>query len=257
MKNVIFGLIAAAILVVGGFGAARLFWKRQPQTKLVNVVEATKSVSAEAQAESFAATEKSVEFLSRGDEIIVIPLTSDAVNEAQGKTVRHRFSKTRKAFDKDLRETKTKIRRDLENLKAEVAEKPFKRSDLLGTMRLVSEEKPKHTEDKFLVVILTDFIQDTPEMNFNTNPALANVEAATKLAAQMVKGRENSFRNARVFLGQMRSNDLKKLDSFRREAIRTFWLEFFRLAGASEIVWATDGVGGLEEFLRQNGGVGK
>lgn len=257
------GLIATTILVAVGFGATRLFggkdplieiWKHQPQTKLVEVVEATKSVLPDAQAESFVAVEKSADFLGRGDEIVVIPLTSDAVNEAQGKTVRHRFSTTRKAFDKDLRETKKKIHDDLEKLKAEIAEKPFKRTDLFGTMWLLAEEKTKFAEDKFLVAVLTDFIQDTPEMNFNNNPALAKVEAAKTLAAQMVKGKENSFQNAKVFLGQMRSEDLKKLDSNRREAIRAFWLEFFRLAGASETVWATDGVGGLEEFLRQNGG---
>lgn len=254
MKNILIGLIAVAILVAVGFGANRLFWKHQPQTKFVGVVEATKSVLADTQAESVGAMEKGAEFLGRGDEIVVIPLTSDAVNEAQGKTVRQRFSTTRKAFDKDLRETKKKIRDELEKLRAEIAEKPFKHSDLLGTMRLLAEEKPKFAEDKFLVVVLTDFIQDTPEMNFNTNPALAKVETAKTLVAQIVKGKENSFQNAKVFLGQMRSEDLKKLDTNRREAIRAFWLEFFRLAGASETIWATDGIGGLEEFLRQNGG---
>lgn len=257
MKMTMIGLIGLMILAVAGFGAARLFWKNKPETKLVEVVEATKSVLPDAQAESFAATEKSAESLGRGDEIVVIPLTSDAANEAQGKTVRHRFGTTRKAFDKDLRETKQKIRDDLENLRTEVAEKPFKRTDLFGTIRLAAEEKPKRAEDKFIVAILTDFIEDTPEMNFNTNPALANIEAAQKLAAQMVKGRENSFQNAKIFLGQMRSEDLKKLSTARREAIRAFWLEFFRLSGAGEIVWATDGTGGLEEFLRQNGGGGK
>lgn len=252
------GLIATAIfLAAGGFGAARLFWKHQPQIKLVNVTEATKSVLPETQAESFDAIEKTADFLGRGDEIVVIPLTSDAVNEAQGKTVRHRFSRTRKAFDKDLSETKTKIRKDLETLRTEVAEKPFNHTDLFGKMNLVAEEKPKNSEDKFLVVVLTDFIQDTPAMNFNKNLALANAESAKKLAAEVAKNKENAFQNAKVFLGQMRSEDLKKLPADRREAIRAFWLEFFRLSGASEAVWATDGIGGLEEFLRQNGGAGK
>lgn len=52
-----------------------------------------------------------------------------------------------------------------------------------------------------------------------------------------------------VFLGGIQSNDLKKLGTERRQAIRAFWIEYFRAGGAVDVIFATDGPGQIAEFM--------
>jgi len=253
MKTILILFLASAVVVAAGIAGVKWlppFWKDEPHTKFVFVVEATKSVTTEARNEAFAATEKGAEVLKRGDSLTVIPLTGDAATEAGGKVFRQHMPTERKAFENDLKEAKKRVRAGLEEMRNETAEKPFVRTDLFGSLKIAAEERKKEDE-RFALAILSDMIQDTPEMNFMTNPQLANEDSARKLALSLMKGKETMWSGARVFLGQLRSEDLKKLDPKRREAIRAFWLEFFKAGGAVEVIWATDGAGQLEDFLRR------
>lgn len=256
MKNILIGILMIGIVAAAVVVGLKWIVEPKPHSKWVVIVEATKSVKPEAQAEAIDATEKSADVMQRGDEMVVIPLTGDAATEAPGKVLRFRMSEKREAFDADLKKTKKQIHEGLERLKNETAAKPFMRSDLLGTVRIAAEEKPKGVKDKFTLTILSDFVNDTHEISFMTSPHLANEESAKKLAVSLMKGKEKMWSGARIFLGQLRSNDLKKLNNERREAIRAFWMEFFKAGGAAEVVWATDGAGQLEDFLRreQKGG---
>lgn len=251
MKKILFALLLIGVVAAGVKWLPEMV-KPAPQAAFVFVVEATKSVTTEARDEAFAAVERNADVLQRGDGVAVIPLTGDAATEAPGKVFRHRIRTERKAFDADLREAKKTIHEGLERLKNETAAKPFLRTDLLGTLRLAAEEKPKSGEDKFTLVVLSDMIQDTTELDFKTHPQLANEAAAKKLAISLLKNKADVWSGMRIFLGQLRSEDLKRLGPERREAIRAFWLEFFRAGGAAEVVWATDGAGQLDGFLRRD-----
>jgi hypothetical protein len=169
-KLLIIGTIAVAILA--GTKLLQQTLKPAPQTKSVFVVEATKSVAVDARDEAFTATEKATDFLNRGDEMVVIPLTADAATEAPGRVLRFRISTQRKAFDADIKEVKEQVHKELEGLKAETCTTAFVRTDLFGTLKMAIEEKPQGKEDGFTVVILSDMIQDTSEINFITDPRL-------------------------------------------------------------------------------------
>lgn len=253
MKNLLI-----LLLLAGAGGAAWKMWPPPPEVrheKTVWALDLTASIEKGALADEFAAAERGPDFLSRGDELVVVPVTSDAVTEAPGKILRFLVPTKRKAFDSDLRAMKKQVRAGLEAMRDESAAKPFGRTDLLGTFfKLAAEEAPKGGGVDFRVVALGDMIQDTAELNFTADPRLANEASARKLAASLMNGRENLWAGARVFLGLLRSEDLRRLAPARREAVRAFWLEFFGRGGAAEVVWATDGAGRLDEFLRRRGG---
>lgn len=244
---VLVGLVAAGVAIVWlvGIGPAH-------HTKNVFIVEATKSVPEDARAEAHTAIGHGVGDLKRGDDLVVVPLTGDAATEASGKVLRFRISTKRKAYDADLRETRAKIQTALDEMRGAAAAKPFLHTDLLGSLRLAAEEKPNGANgEEFTLAVLSDMIQDTTDINFMTHPALANEASARKFADGLMAKHQTMWTGARIFLGQLRSDDLKKLKPGRREAIRAFWLEYFRAGGAAEVVWATDGVGELADFLRR------
>lgn len=250
MNTKFFSLFAS--LTLGG--AVIWFVVNRPpahHAKNVVVLEATDSVPADARGEIYAAVEANVGYLKRGDELILVPLTSDAATEAAGRVLRLRVSDKRKAYDADLKQTRASLMTMLDQMRDESVTKPYLRTDLLGTVRLAAEErKPNDPKEAFTLILLSDLINDTPQLSFMTSPLLANETSARKFADQLMIGHEKSWTGARVFLGQLRSNDLKRVNPQRREAIRAFWVEYFHAGGAAEVVFATDGVGQLSDFIR-------
>jgi hypothetical protein len=221
------------------------------------LVEETKSVTSDVRKQAHDVVEASVTFLQRGDELVVVPLTGDAAIEAPGKILRVRLSEKRTAYDGDRKKAQTKTRDMLNQMRDEAEVRPFVHTDLLGSLNLLIEEKKAGDlkGEVFTLVVLSDMIQDTPGVNFMTNPALANEEAARKFAGKLLAGNAGMMAGAHVFLGQLRSEDLKRVSMERREAIRSFWIEYFRLAGATDVVFARDGVGQLADFMRRVKGI--
>jgi hypothetical protein len=252
MKNILLTLVGLGIIG----GAVVWFVMVRPtraHAKNTFLVEETKSVTTEVRTEAHDVVETSVTLLQRGDELVVVPLTGDAAVEAPGKILRVRLSEKRTAYDGDLKKARTKTRDMLNQMRDEAEVRPYTHTDLLGSMNLLIEEKKAGDlkGEVFTLVVLSDMIQDTPNISFMTNPALANDEAARKLAGKLVAGNAGTLAGAHVFLGQLRSEDLKSASMQRREAIRSFWIEYFRLAGATDVVFARDGVGQLVDFMRR------
>src|SRR5579883_3330603 len=115
MKKILIPFLAIALAAA----AWKLLPPKRPHTEDVFVFDMTASIEAAARKEEFAAAERTTDLLQRGDELTLIPLTSDAVTETPGKILRFRVSEERKAFDADLKETKTQIRKGLEDLQRE------------------------------------------------------------------------------------------------------------------------------------------
>lgn len=243
------------ILIIMGLvlaGGAVCFVIVRPASRPVEyafVIDESKSVPDDARAEAHTSVEQNVDYLHRGDSLVVIPLTGDAATQTPGKVQRFRLSAERKAYDVDLKQARSKVREMLDKSREESLAHPYMRTDVLGTLRLAEEEKG--TSESFVLAILSDMIQDTTTMNFMTHPALARTESARKLADQLMAGHEKVWAGAHIFLGQLRSEDLGRTQPERREAIRAFWLEYFRAGGATDVVFATDGVGQLEGFMRR------
>ena len=245
VKSLLFGTFA--LILIGSVIWCVIVWPATPHSKHVFVIDESKSVPDDARADAHTAVERNVSHLKRGDEIVLIPLTGDAAIEAPGKVQRVRISNKRTAYDTDLKKANANVRTILEKLREESAAHPYLRTDLLGSISLAAEER--RAGETFTLAIISDMINDTPRLNFMTHPALAQDESARKLAVELMVGHQKLWEGARIFLGQLRSNDLKKLRSERREAIRAFWLQFFRAGGATEVTFATDGPGQLADFM--------
>jgi hypothetical protein len=86
---------------------------------------------------------------------------------------------------------------------------------------------------------------------------LAREDTARKFADELMKVVKKEWEGARIFLGQLRSNDLKKLGVERQEAIRAFWTQLFRAGGAAEVMFAHRWPRGISQIYELGSLVGK
>lgn len=190
--------------------------------------------------------------LKRGDSVIVIPITGDTLTESQGKVLRIHLSETRQVYDADLKTLGDQVRDKLRTMQTEVVANPFMHSDILGAADLAAEELAGEQGNvRRVIVVLSDFIQDDSQANFNTSPDLANDGTATDFARKLAAQHTAKFAGATVYLGMLRSKDLKKMPNARRSAVQTFWREYFKLESAQSVSFAIDGPGRVPTILEQ------
>lgn len=233
-------------------------WKRQTVT-IVCIVDLTGSVEAEAKASVFVALKEMFKKLRRGDTLIIIPLTGDALTQTQGKVLRFSLSEKREVYDEDLDRLAEEAKNKLEALEAEAKANAYKQTDIFGSLEIAQEilnsDKTLHkdAEHRRILILFSDMLQDDAQCVFMRDTRFANEESAQKYAAQKTLGKENAWRNTRIYMGIIRSTDLAKINHQRREAVRTFWMDFFKQGNAENVVTATDGTGQLEQFLKESG----
>ena len=227
--------------------------KPEPERlRLACVVDLTASVESEAMKEAFEALRAVIANLGRGDSISIIPVTGDALTDAQGRILRFSVSDERKPYDEDLLQLADEAESKLHVMQSEAAQHPYGKSDFLGAIEVAREELSTSRENsRSAIIILGDLIQDDALYNFKREPRLASEQQGAALARKITESREVSLNGARVFLGLLRSLDLKGLPQARRASIHSFWVEYFRLRGASQVDWATDGPGHLAGFVKQ------
>ncbi|HKQ08183.1 MAG TPA: hypothetical protein VJ464_23865 [Blastocatellia bacterium] len=219
---------------------------------LVCVIDLTRRIEAESQREAFDAIQAALKKLRRGDTVAIIPITGDALTDAQGRVIRLQLNDRREAYDEDLRRFAEEVADRLQHLRDEVANNPYNRSDVLGAVRLAGEEmantKPAACR---ALVLLSDFLQDDAQYNFRRDARLANDETAAKFADSVARNQPQVWQQSTVFLGFLRSVDLKGLPQTRRAALQVFWREFFTRQGAVAVRSATDGAGQVAAFVQQ------
>ncbi len=245
MKNVICALLLSQVLY---FGCRR---HQVEPLQLICIVDLTASVDPKAQAESFAALEAIFLQLRRGDTVTLIPITGDSLTETQGHILRFHLNEKREAYDADLRRLAEEAQKNLQVIKEQAAAKPYMKSDILGAVALAGEELSlTQAEVSKLIVVLSDFIQDDAQHNFNRDVRLAKEQSAKDLA--QILAQPHALQEATVYMGLLRSSDLKSMPQGRRSAIRTFWTEYFGLEGAGSVHYTSDGPGQLAQFLKRS-----
>ena len=227
---------------------------RTPRQRLAiaYVIDMTASVDNEAIAQAFAALQPllNTKTLKRGDSITIIPITGDTLTESQGKILRIHLPENREVYDSDLTNLAKDVEEKLKQMQSEATSNPYQHSDILGAADLAAEELSTEKGNvRKVIVILSDFIQDDSRFNFNTSPDLANDRTAAELAKKLAASRKNEFTATTLYLGMMRSKDLKKMPNARREAVQTFWREYFKSGGAGTISFAIDGPRKIPELL--------
>ncbi len=90
-----------------------------------------------------------------------------------------------------------------------------------------------------VLIVLSDFLEDDGARDFATSRELRNAAAAKTLARELAHG-QHLPPSVRVFLGSLRSTELKHLGRQCWVAIIVFWEEYFSALG-SEPAFAVDG----------------
>lgn len=217
------------------------------QKSLVFVIDFSESVSSEARAESFRAIQAQAKLLGRGDSITVIPVTSDALVESGGKVLRLEAGEIRKLRDKDLKEFQAEIEKELAAMSSNAT---YKQTDLFGALHIAQEETANLTarNRRVVVIVLSDLVHSTSQIRFETDAAFGKAETSRRYAEKSVKAGE--WNDAEIYLGWLESSDLRKMNAPRREAVREFWQEYFKIGNAKRIRFATDGAGQVENFIK-------
>jgi hypothetical protein len=239
----------AAVIILIALVALSCGRSRRQRLAIAYVIDMTASVDNEAIMQAFAAIQPLLnsKTLKRGDSIAIIPITGDTLTESQGKIIRIHLPENREVYDSDLAKLAREVEEKLRHMQEEATASPYQHSDILGAADLAAEELSNESGSvRKVIVILSDFIQDDSRFNFNVSPDLANTHAAEALARKLSLDRKGEFAATLLYLGILRSKDLKKMPNARREAVQTFWREYFKNDGASSVSWAIDGPGKIQ-----------
>lgn len=223
--------------------------------RYICIIDLSKSIDPEAQADAFNALEQIINKLKRGDSLIVIPLMGDAQTETQGRILRFELSRERKAFDEDKRQLFEEAKAKLLAMREEAKTKPAKKTDLLGAFRIVSEEMftkdESGTKVHNVVIVLSDLLQDDVQISFTKDARLADEIKAETFAQETARASKTRLKDAPVYLGLLRSTDLARLSPQRRAAVQVFWQIYLQNLNASNVRIAIDGPGSLAQLLQQ------
>lgn len=208
------------------------------------VIDITASVEKDAIKQAFTALEPLIKskILKRGDSIVIIPITGDTLTETQGKILRLHLPENRAAYDSDLTNLANEVEDKLKQMQSEATANPYQNSDIVGAAEVAADELSRETGNvRKVIVILSDLIQDDSRFNFNISMDLANDESAVALAKKLSAKRKVKFDGTAVYLGLLRSKDLRNMPNPRREAVQAFWQEYFKASDAESVSIAVDG----------------
>ena len=242
-KSVLIALVLAVALLGCG--------KQQPR-HIVILPDVSGSIDRSAEEKAFKAIDELISHLRRGDKVTIIPILGDAQAEASGRIIRFEVPTNRQAYDTDLRHFTTNVRNSLEELKSSATKHPGTKTDILGSISLAGQEFQSDSRStKGLLVILSDFIQETNEIDFRKDRRLESRSAAKEFAGKMTQSDGLDFRGMKVYLGLLRSGEYGGLNSSRRAAIQAFWVSYFKFLGSKPRL-ATDGPGLLSEWNQKS-----
>lgn len=235
-KLLMFAAFAAAVLC----GCGRV---NTPPAHIIILVDVSGSIEPDSLSEAFKAIDDLLRYVNRGDKVSVIPITSDAQVETSGRVLRFRKPTKREAYEADVLRFSRDVRKSLDELRTKSLASPGGKTDILGAIKMAEEElmaDPKLMNSR--LIILSDFIEEDSEFNFKVDARLANNIAAAEFASALTKGKQRiSF--TYIYLGLLRSKDIRSMDKRRRVAIHEFWKSY--VASLGPVEFATDGTGRL------------
>ena len=208
----------------------------------VYLLDCSASIAPKALDDAFHQVELQADKMQRGDRISVIPITSDSDTNAQGNILRMNVPLNRQPYDQDLQVFRKTFRQALHVLHDHARAHLFDKTDIIGTVDLAAQEfAPDDEHIQKRLIVLSDFIEEDETLDFRTAPALAGENSARQLASRLARNIPQ-ISTVSVFLGSLQSNELDRMPKVRRQAIREFWLEYFKNE-KTHPVFATDGPG--------------
>jgi len=223
---------------------------KRPGVEYLAVLDITASVDPLAESGMFAAVTALAQQLRRGDSLTIILVTGDVQAEASGRVLHYEAGKPREVYDADLKNLADRIHADLDAEKQAALAHPATHTDLLGAIDLAAEQGAALLGTRRCVLlVLSDFLQDDQEFNFERVKELGDAPKAGRFAEKLAHAHERRFPVGTVaYLGLLRSSDYASLAKVRRQGLEVFWLRYLTLLGVQP-TFATDGPGLLASFL--------
>jgi hypothetical protein len=213
---------------------------------IVILLDVSGSIDRESRDQAFKAIDELANHLQRGDKITIIPILGDAETEAPGTILRYEVPSNRQAYDTDLRDFQSKLNASLKEMQTGAAAHPGAKTDIVGSIFLAGQELQSDLSSTGFLIVLSDFLQESPEMDFRRDNRLNSQSNAKHFAGQLCEKTKVDLQNIPVLLGLLRSHAYKNLIPPRRAAIQTFWLNYFNLLNSNPR-FASDGLSALKQ----------
>lgn len=221
-------ILIAVVLAVALLGCG----KREPR-HLVIMTDVSGSIDRESLEQAFKAIDELAGHLQRGDRLTIIPILGDAEAEASGKILRFEVPANRQAYDTDLRDFRVKLNSSLKEMWITAVARPGSKTDILGAIALAEQEFYLHPDHSTkLLTILSDFIEEDRQFNFRTDNAISGAAPAQRFATQQAQTGSLRLEKVEVYLGLLKSSEFTALGKSRRNAIKSFWIQYFKNSGA-------------------------
>ncbi len=232
------------VLIISALAAAFLGCGKRDHKHFVIMPDISGSIDRQSLEQAFKAIDELTSHLDRGDILTIIPIRGEADAEAPGQIMRFEVPVNRQAYDLGRRQFEARLRIGLENLQRSALRYPGLQTDIFGTISLAQQEiQLDHNSTKDILVILSDFVEEDDDINFNSDQRLTNPNKAKAFATEAAARKSNTdLRGTSVCLGLLRSREYTNLNPSRREAVRVFWTSYFDLLH-SRAIFSADGPG--------------
>jgi hypothetical protein len=222
-------LLIMAALAVALLGCG----KREPR-HIVILPDVSGSIDRESLQQTFKAIDELAGHLQRGDRLTIIPILGDAEAEASGKILRFEVPSNRQAYDTDLRNFRTKLSSSLKEMWINAVARPGSKTDILGAIALAEQEFDLHPDHSIkLLTILSDFIEEDQQFDFRTSDTISSAVSVQKFAMQQARIGNMRLNKVEVYLGLLKSSEFTALRKSRRNAIKSFWVQYFKNIGVN------------------------
>jgi hypothetical protein len=221
--------------------------KATPPSLSVCLLDISASIYPDAVRDEFSAMDNLADHLHRGDELVIIPIASNARNGVQGHILRLHAPEERAAFDTDLAKFHQEAHVEIAVMKDWATLHPSAHTDILGTLQVAQQEVTSARAGNVKLILLSDFLEDDDKWNFVTDKALESAALARRLANSA--SLRSKLRFSSVYLGQLRSRDGAVLSTPRWDAVAAFWSELLNHSGQQQTVHM-DGIGSLMDTVK-------
>jgi hypothetical protein len=227
MRRSALAVVLIAVTVLSGCG-------NTPKTTVV-LIDGTASIDPAEYDRCRLEIERIIQSMGRGDHVMLVTITGEP-EELLGHRIIHILMPTEYVpYDTNLKKARAEAAKRIAQFFAELPTIHAKRTDVVATLRVAASFSSRaHTQ----LVIFSDMVAADGDLQFTTAPELANVKSAEALAERVA--RKNMLAGVDVRIGILKSFDLERMNSSRREAIQAFWKRWFNVSGASKVKISVD-----------------
>ncbi len=215
----------------------------------VEVIDTSLSITPRAEKAALDAVQSQIAHMQRGDQMVIIPITGDAANDAGGRILRLSAPTQREAYDTDLHRFQEQAGKQFSAWVSSL-DKHQSRTDIFGTLDAARQEfAVLPNEMNRNLVVVSDFLEDDGNYRFVSASSLTNPARARELAVRLREQHGFMLQGIPLCLGRLESSDFAPLTAQRKEAVQAFWTAYFAAGGESADI-QFDGTGILADVSR-------